>query len=169
MIYFKLRPLTIDDAFQFARHANNLKIASNLTDQFPHPYTLAHAKEWIESVNKQDPRRILTIDINGEACGAVGLHEQMDVYCKNVEMGYWLSEEYWGQGIMTEAIKQMVTYGFKHFDITRIFARPYGDNLASQRVLEKAGFTLEAKLIGTFYKQGEFKDELIYAIRVNKN
>ncbi|EJF10156.1 GNAT family acetyltransferase [Pontibacter sp. BAB1700] len=59
----------------------------------------------------------------------------------------------------------MVDYGFANWDINRIFARPFGYNIASQRALEKAGFVLEAKLEKTFYKNGEYQDELIYAVR----
>ena len=85
--------------------------------------------------------------------------------CKNMELGYFLGEPFWGKGIITEAVKQIVDYGFQHFDITRIYARPYGNNPASQKVLEKAGFTLEARIEKNIYKNGEFLDELIYAIR----
>jgi RimJ/RimL family protein N-acetyltransferase len=82
-----------------------------------------------------------------------------------MELGYWVAEPFWGKGIMTKAVLQMVDYGFKTFDITRIFARPFGTNIASQTVLEKAGFILEARLDKTLYKNGEFLDELIYAVR----
>lgn len=56
-------------------------------------------------------------------------------------------------------------YGFTHLDINRIFARPFGSNFASQRVLEKAGFTLEARFEKTLIKNGIYEDEMIYAIR----
>ena len=59
----------------------------------------------------------------------------------------------------------MVAYGFQTFDITRIFARPFGTNRASQRVLEKASFTVEAQLSQTIFKNGEFLDEWVYAVR----
>jgi RimJ/RimL family protein N-acetyltransferase len=68
-------------------------------------------------------------------------------------------------GIISKAIPQMIEYGFKTFDIDRIFARPFGSNFASQKVLEKAGFKLEARLSKTLFKNGEYQDELIYAIR----
>ena len=84
---------------------------------------------------------------------------------KNAELGYWLAEPFWGNGIITKAIVQIVEYGFMNFDITRIFARPYGTNEASQRVLGKAGFTFEGKFEKTLFKNGEYKDELIYAVR----
>ena len=56
-------------------------------------------------------------------------------------------------------------YGCNTFDVTRIFARPFSTNRASQQVLEKAGFTLEARLPNALFKYGEYMDELIYAIR----
>ena len=66
---------------------------------------------------------------------------------------------------MTRAIGEMVEYGFKTFDIIRIFARPFSTNSASQRVLEKAGFICEARLKNAYYKNGNYMDELIYAVR----
>ena len=83
-----------------------------------------------------------------------------------MELGYWLAKEYRGQGIMTEAIRQMVSLGFETFpEVTRIHATPFGSNIASQKALEKAGFALEATLIGTLVKNGRVEDEWIYAVR----
>lgn len=60
----------------------------------------------------------------------------------------------------------MVHLGFKEFpEITRIYATPFGSNTVSQRALEKAGFTLEARLLGTLVKNGRAEDEWIYAVR----
>jgi ribosomal-protein-alanine N-acetyltransferase len=87
------------------------------------------------------------------------------VTVKNAELGYWLAQPFWGQGISTAAVRHMVAYGFQTFDITRIFARPFGTNRASQRVLEKSGFSLEAQFTQTLFKKGEFLDEWVYAIR----
>ena len=100
----------------------------------------------------------------GRARGAAEA-PQADVHRKNAELGYWLAEPYWGQGIITRAITRMVSYGFEHWDIHRIFARPFGTNIASQRALEKAGFVLEARFEKTIFKNGEYLDELVYAIR----
>src|SRR5687768_6551990 len=136
---FKLRPFNVSDLACLVKHANNPKIAANLTNRFPHPYTEAFGKQFIEMATSKTPNHIMAIDINGEASGAIGIHPGEDVYVKNAEMGYWLAEPFWGQGIITEAVKQMIDYGFKNFDITRIYARPYGPNIGSQKVLEKAG------------------------------
>jgi len=162
---FTLRKWTKADLGSLMKHANNIHIANNLTDAFPYPYTILFGEAYLARAISEYPTGIFAIDVNGEAVGSIGIYQQTDIHAKNAEMGYWLSEEYWGQGIMTGAIKEMVQYGFDTFDITRIFARPFGTNRASQRVLEKAGFTLEAKLTNALYKNGEFVDELIYAIR----
>ena len=100
--------------------------------------------------------------------GGIGVHPQTDIHFKNAELGYWLAEPLWGQGIITKAILQMVDYGFKTYDITRIFARPFGTNIGSQKALEKAGFTLEGRFEKSLFKNDEYVDELIYAIRRKK-
>jgi len=161
---FKLRPFTMADLDSLVKYANNPKIAAMMTDQFPYPYTRENGEKFINMVLLHDPIRIRAIEINGEACGGIGIHPGEDILRKNAEMGYWLAEPFWGKGIITDAIKQSIEYGFKTFDITRIFARPFGHNLASQRVLEKAGLKKEAVLKNTFFKNGQFTDEIIYSI-----
>ncbi len=162
---FTLRPLTSADLESFVYHANNPKIAKNLTNRFPHPYTMEAGQQFLAMVEESDPPNVFTIDINGKSVGAIGLHPQSDIQCKNAELGYWLAEPFWGNGIVTKAIKQMVDYGFKNWEIDRIFARPFGNNIASQKVLEKTGFILEGRFEKTLFKNGEYLDELIYAVR----
>ena len=147
------------------KYANNPKIAQNLTDAFPHPYTEVAGKAFIQMALKNSPPNILAITIEDEFVGGIGLHPQADIHRLNAELGYWLAEPFWGQGIVTQAIKEMIVYGFANLPIERIFARPFGSNIASQRVLEKAGFSLEARLSKTLIKNGLIEDELIYAVR----
>ena len=162
---FKLRSWNINDLESLVKYANNYNIAKNLTNQFPHPYTKKNGESFIAMATKNYPLNIFAIDIRGQACGGIGLHPQQDIHCKNAELGYWLAEPYWGKGIITNAIKQIVKYGFKTFDIDRIFARPFENNIGSQKALENSGFVLEGKFDKVLYKNGEYLDELIYAIR----
>lgn len=162
---FQLRPLTLADAAAFTQVANNPQIAKNLTNHFPHPYSIKDAEQFIKMTAAASPREVLGITVDGKAVGAIGVHPQSDIFCKNAEMGYWLGEPYWGQGIVTAAILQMIKYAFANFPINRIFARPFGSNIASQRVLEKAGFQLEAHFTNTIYKNERYEDELVYAYR----
>ncbi len=166
---FSLRPWAMDDLESLVKFANNKNIANYMTNKYPHPYTKENGIQFIEFASKQNPQNILAIEIKGQAVGGIGIHPQDDIHCKNAELGYWLAEPFWGQGITTKAIIKMVDYSFMNFDITRIFARPFGTNSASQRVLEKAGFKLEARFEKTLFKNGEFIDELIYAIRREVN
>lgn len=97
--------------------------------------------------------------------GGIGLHPQSDIFRKNAELGYWLGEPYWGKGIMTRAIKKITTYGFHNMEIDRIFARPFGSNLGSQKCLEKVGYVLEGSFSKTIWKNDQWEDELVYAYR----
>jgi ribosomal-protein-alanine N-acetyltransferase len=131
---------------------------------FPHPYTVADGQAYLEFATSL-AGNIFAIDVAGQAVGSIALHLQSDIHRKNAELGFWLAQPFWGQGIITQAVRQMVAYGFQAFDITRIFARPFGTNRASQRVLEKAGFVLEAQFTQTLFKNGEFLDEWVYGVR----
>ena len=164
-MHFHLRPWALSDLDSLVRHANNPDIAKFMMDGFPHPYTEDNGKAFIAFATKDDPIHIFAIDVNDEAVGGIGIHPQADVQRKNAELGYWLAEPFWGKGIITNAIKQLVEFGFKTYDINRIFARPYGTNIGSQKVLEKAGFVLEGRFEKTIFKNGEFLDELVYAVR----
>ena len=162
---FTLRPFNKNDLTNLVQSANNPKIARNLTNKFPYPYTEDHGRNFISFATQHKPQRVFAIDINGNVVGGIGIHPQEDILEKNAELGYWLAEPYWNKGIITRAIPQMLDYGFKNFDIIRIYARPFGTNAASQHVLEKCGFVLEARIEKNIFKNGEFEDELIYAVR----
>ncbi len=166
MALFHLRPWTLDDLPSLVEHANDPVVADNLTDAFPHPYTEEHGRQFLERFMAQDPPLIMAIDVAGKAVGAVGLHPQTDVFRRNAELGYWIGAPFRGNGIMTEAVRQATARAFVVLpEVHRVFARPYGSNLASQRVLEKAGFVLESRIYGILVKNGRLEDELIYAVR----
>ena len=136
-----------------------------MMDTFPHPYTREAGIKFIEMVNKMNPQQVFAIEVDGVASGSIGIFPQTDIRKKNAELGYWLAEPLWGKGIIPKAITEIVTYGFKTFDINRIFAIPYHINIGSQKALEKAGFALEGRLEKTIIKNGEYLDELIYSFR----
>ena len=161
----KLRKWNEADLDSLVKYANNKNVAKWLTNGFPHPYTQEDGKTYISMVTNDNPTKVFAIEVNSEVVGSIGIYPQSDIHEKNAEIGYWLAEAYWGQGIMTKAIQEIVEYGFRTFDLVRIFARPFSTNLKSQRVLEKAGFELEARLKKALFKNGEFMDELIYVKR----
>ncbi len=166
MIPFILRPWQLPDAESIAAAANNPKIAANLRNVFPSPYTLADA-EWFvgDCIAKGKARQLMrAIVIGGKAAGSVSVALKDDVYEKSAELGYWLAEEYWNKGVMTEAVRQICRDAFARYDILRIFAEPFADNRGSRRVLEKAGFTCEGTMRNGVYKNGRVSSYCMYAL-----
>jgi RimJ/RimL family protein N-acetyltransferase len=164
-VEFTLRPWSTNDVNSLVKYANNRRIANNMTDKFPHPYTVTDGLFFIAFATADSPTHVFAIDVDQEAVGGIGIHPQADVHRKNAELGYWLAETFWGKGIVSAAIRQIVDFAFDTYDVDRVFARPFGTNVASQRVLQKNGFALEGHFKGTIYKNGEYIDELIYAVR----
>lgn len=160
-----LRPWSADDAVQLASIANNKNIADNLRDGFPFPYSIDDAENWLKQIIPENsPPRFFAITVGGILVGSIGIVSKTDIYRKNFETGYFLSEEYWGRGIATRAIKAVTSYAFKEFDIVRVYAEPFADNAGSRRALEKAGFSLEATLKNNVIKNGIIKDSCIYSV-----
>ena len=106
---------------------------------------------------------MLAIEVEGCACGGIGIHLLSDVYRKTAEIGYWLGEPLWGRGIAPDAVRAVVPAAFGTFDIARIQAGIFSENPASARVLEKCGFVREAVLRDAVFKNGRLMDEMIYA------
>ncbi len=159
---FTLRQWLDSDAPRLAEIANNKKIYDNLRDAFPHPYSLKNAQEFISAAKNSNT--MFAIEIDGKAAGSIAFFPKDDVYRKSAEFGYYIAEEYWGKGIMTEVIKKIVEYAFENFNIIRIHAEPFARNVGSRRVLEKAGFKLEGILKNSVVKNDIIEDSCIYAI-----
>lgn len=164
---FKLRPWSMDDLPSLVKYANNPKIADNLSDGFPSPFTEADGSRFLQLFEQEESGLILCIDVDGEAAGSIGVHHRMDIHRKHVAISYWLAEKYWGQGIISRVIPMAVDLAFEKYDINKVFACPFGKNKASHRVLEKCGFELEARLKDNIFKNGEFDDELLYVVYRN--
>ena len=161
---FKLRGWKTEDAESLQKHADNTHISDFLLDRFPSPYTLADANSWIELMKDQSPVLNFAIEIDGNVAGVIGLETRVDVYRKTCLLGYWISEDYWGKGIMFDAIKLICKYAFADLDMVRIQAGVLGNNPKSMRVLEKAGFTKEGILKSAVIKKGVILDEHLYAL-----
>ncbi len=104
----------------------------------------------------------LAIDLHNEAIGGIGIHPLDDVKRQTAEIGYWLSESYWGMGIITDAVRSLVPVAFEMFDIVRLQAGVFSNNPASMRVLEKCGFIHEATHKDAICKNGALLDEELY-------
>ena len=159
-----IRPWRTADAPSLVKHANNPTIARQLRDRFPHPYTPADARRFIDSVVAVRPVTTFAIEVDGEAVGGIGFSPGTDVERYSAEIGYWLAEPFWGRGIATEALRVVSEYAFTRCNVLRLFALPFADNARSTRVLEKAGYTREAVLRCSSVKGGLPRDQALYAL-----
>lgn len=135
----------------------------NLRDRFPFPYTRRDGREFIKMARRMKPESFFAIAVDGQAVGGIGFVPHQDVERVSSEVGYWLGETFWGRGITTEALIAVTSYAIATHGFTRLFALPFAHNEASCRVLEKAGYVLEARLRKSAIKDGQICDQLQYA------
>lgn len=161
---FTLRNWQAGDEESLQKHANNPNVSATLLDRFPSPYTIEDAQAWVKMFEDQEPVVNFAISINGEVVGGIGLNFRADVYRKTPLLGYWLSENYWGKGIMPEAVKLITNYTFTQLDAVCIQALALSSNPASMRVLEKAGYEKQGVLRQSVVKNEQILDEHVFAI-----
>jgi RimJ/RimL family protein N-acetyltransferase/SAM-dependent methyltransferase len=158
-----IRRFRRSDKFRMAEIANNEKVAANLRDAFPSPYSLEDAEKFIAVCLRMKPCEVFAIETGGEYVGNIGLHRNDDVYRKTAELGYFIGEPYWNRGITTRAVNLICDYGFRELDVIKIYSGVFSFNTASQKVLEKCGFEKEAVLRNAVIKNGRICDEIRYA------
>lgn len=156
---FTIRPFRDTDIFTLARHANNKNVWRFMKDAFPHPYTPVDAERWIARANAATPVTHYAIEVDGEAAGAIGFYLMEG---ERAEMGYWLGEPFWGRGIATDAVREVVSHIFKNRLARIIYARVFEFNPASAKALFKAGFSVAGWQAGV--KNGADVTEVIYRL-----
>ncbi len=153
----------MSDADDLVAHANNVNVARQLRDRFPHPYTKDDALAFLKFASTSNPPSNFAIDVDAGAVGGLGFVAGTDVERFSAEVGYWLGEACWGRGICTEALELFTRYAFDELGLLRLYALPFADNAASIRVLEKAGYAREGTLNSSCVKYGERRDQALYA------
>jgi RimJ/RimL family protein N-acetyltransferase len=158
-----LRPYQQGDQASLARNGNDAGMVRNLTDRFPHPYTVEAADAWVALNVANAQHDNLAIEIGGEVVGGIGIIPGKDVYRRAAEIGYWLGADHRGRGVATAALRAMTEHVFATRDVCRLFAGVFEYNAASVRVLEKAGYVFEGRLRKAATKAGRTFDTLLYA------
>ena len=140
-----LRMFEPEDAPEVQRLAGAWEVARTMLS-IPHPYEEGTAERFIEDARRalaagervnfavvlREGRTLLggvTLSINGQD--------------DNGKLGYWIGVPYWGQGYATEAVREVVRYGFEELGLHHIHSDHFGSNPASGRVLKKAGLSYE--------------------------
>ena len=162
----KIRKWKLSDAKDLAIALSNRKVQDNLRDGLPYPYTEQDGKDYISDMlsANEDDTFAFAVTADNKVVGSIGVFRQGNIHRQTAELGYYVAEEYWSRGIMTEAVKQICEYVFSKSDILRIYAEPFAYNIASCRVLEKAGFQYEGTLRSNAVKNGEVIDMKMFSL-----
>eukprot|EP00298_Acanthocystis_sp_HF-20_P001096 c11491_g1_i1.p1 GENE.c11491_g1_i1~~c11491_g1_i1.p1 ORF type:complete len:188 (+),score=60.28 c11491_g1_i1:33-596(+) len=166
---FELRPWETRDIPHLSKVANNFKVSQYLRDRFPYPYTEKDAQDRVEKSFTEDKTKsfsfaIVDIETN-TPIGGVGAERNIDVHYRNMEIGYWLGEEFWGKGIMTEALSLFIDYTFENYkDVLRLEAYVVTENIASVKTLHKLGFVTEGTHRQAVVKNGKVFDRYSLAL-----
>ena len=166
MVNVALRKWRLSDAKDLAAALNNEKILNHLREGLPFPYTERDAADYITATLSADENDTFAyaITVDDRAVGSIGAFRQGNIHRRTAELGYYLAEEYWGQDIMTGAIRQICGLIFETTDILRIYAEPFSYNAASRRTLEKAGFQYEGLMKNNAVKNGKVVDMTLYSL-----
>ena len=162
----RIRKWELSDAKDLAAALSNKKVQDNLRDGLPYPYTEQDGKDFISAMLSADENETFAfaITVDNTVIGSIGIFRQENIHRQTAELGYYIAEEYWGKGIMTEAVRQICEYVFRESDIIRIYAEPFVYNIASCRVLEKVGFQYEGTLRSNAVKNGRVIDMEMYSL-----
>jgi [ribosomal protein S5]-alanine N-acetyltransferase len=151
------------DAAALAEHAGNVNVWRNMSDTFPHPYTLDIANVWVTRGHVDFGGDNWAIAFNDAAVGGCGVAQQSAQFRCNAEIGYWLAQPFWGQGVGTLVAQALAKRAFANPDITRVFAPIHAHNTASMRVAEKAGLVREGLQPQSAIKDGQVIDRVVWA------
>lgn len=162
----KLRPFSLSDASVVQRLAGSIKVAQ-MTATIPHPYPDGAAETWIATHSEQFAKgdgvtwAIADRD-SGNLVGCISFF--VNKSHKRSEVGYWVGEEFWGNGYCTEALITGIHFCFKHFGLNKITSRHLSYNPASGKVMKKAGMVQEGYLKQDMFRNGQFADMIVFGL-----
>ena len=158
----RLRPWRMQDLDALVRHADDEQVSRGTSDRFPFPYTPADGEAFLSGrvVDLSEP--VLAIEIDGEACGSIGVHRLAGERAVGAELGYWLGRAHWGRGVMTRVVSTFAPWAMDALGVLRLQATVLDFNLGSARVLEKNGFAEEGRLRRAVRKRGRLHDLRVF-------
>ncbi|WP_447951846.1 GNAT family N-acetyltransferase [Chryseobacterium koreense] len=161
------RPLHTD-ADDLVQHLGADSAFSENTLNIPFPYKKEDAEfflnELVDKGFETGNNFIFAIRKKGnpKLIGAIGIHPDKNHH--KAEVGYWLAKEFWNNGYISEALKQIIQFGFKELKLQKIYASHFPHNPASGKIMLKCGMEMEACLKKEYFKNGQFMDVYRYSI-----
>jgi RimJ/RimL family protein N-acetyltransferase len=160
-----------------SHHANNPSIAKYMSLSFPSPYTLESATGWID-MNLAPPLYNWGICLSTDPksiIGGCGLKPGGDVQSHTAEVGFWIGQEFWGKGLVSEMLEELTEWVFTAEESklagkerdgrwTRLFGTVFQENKGSMRCFEKCGYAHEGVLKGAVEKNGVVSDLYVFGL-----
>lgn len=156
----RLRHWRADDLESLLRHADDAAVSRGLGTRFPYPYTRADGEAFLSGQVLDLSGPVFALEIDGEACGGIGVQQGSGERRHGATLGYWLGRRHWGQGIMTTVVDGFAPWVMEQLGLYRLAAQVMAGNPASARVLLKTGFIEEG-----LERQAVFKDGVLHDMR----
>jgi len=161
-----LRQPVVRDIPTIVQLANEPTVA-NMTLNIPYPYQESDAVYWLNAANQgfaSGLHRVFAIELRqtGQFIGGIGL--TIEPRFNRAEAGYWVGKPFWNQGVATEALRAVLAFGFDTLALHKIFATHLVENLASGKVMQRAGMQWEAELHQHVRKNGQYFDLMQYQL-----
>jgi len=166
-----LRELSINDAVDISR-LMTYNISKSLW-QVPYPYNVENAVNFINSCHRNfESLKAVNFAIQyknnlGDVNRLVGIVslKNIDSDNKKANVGYWIGEQYWGNGLATESVALVINYAFSVLGLEETSAYVYSENKASIRVLERNGMTKKEEVNEYNQISGRSKNIIKFAIQ----
>jgi ribosomal-protein-alanine N-acetyltransferase len=161
-----LRQFERSDQGAVQRILSDPRVSATLLD-IPEPFLLSDAELWIRGGhagivdNELLPFAIVRWE-DDQVMGCIDL--EINAEHRRADMAYWIGSGYWGHGYTSEAARRIVCYGFQTLKLNRIYAQCLAHNVASARVMQKAGLKYEATLRQSTLKNDRLVDMVVYGL-----
>lgn len=161
-----LRDMRLEDAEALFAYASDPEVTRHLT--WNTHRSVEDSKQFLETAiqdyaNGNLHRWAIVHKSSGEFIGTCGLVARSQEH-RRAHVGYALARAYWGRGLATEAVRDMIAFGFDRMDLNKIVARCFPENSASERVMQKLGMAYEGTLREHLFVGGRYRDLKIYSI-----
>ncbi len=165
-----MSPVLYQDHRAYVHYLND-PLIYRYTLNIPYPYTAKDANHWLSLLELHQTAKDAVFNLairnpKGELCGGIGIGVDSAQKHKG-EIGYWLAQPYWGQGVMSRCVATFCQWAFKTFGLQRITAQIMTINAASEVVLKRAGFELEGVMTRHFIKDNQSHDGKLYALTLS--
>ncbi|WP_077324663.1 GNAT family N-acetyltransferase [Virgibacillus siamensis] len=161
-----LRKISLDDIAEMNEYGSSDNVSRYVS--WPAHQSTDDTKKFADIVlagyeSGEPPFWGIVLKENNKLIGTINFVSWMPKH-KTGELGYVLSERYWGRELMSEAVDRVLDFGFREMALVRIQARCFTENLGSEKVMKKVGMTYEGTLRKAMFAKGRHWNLMMYSI-----